>query len=59
MVPVSLSAREERAGDWNGGACFIDVAGCDDKCANTFAVDNLEVWNYAKTDYSDRFRERP
>src|SRR5204863_1634344 len=25
MVPVSLSAREERAGEWNGGACFIDL----------------------------------
>jgi hypothetical protein len=34
------------------GACFLDVAGCNDTCANTFAVDNLKVWNYAKTDYS-------
>jgi Concanavalin A-like lectin/glucanases superfamily len=32
------------------GACFLDVAGCNDTCANTFAVDNLKVWNYAKTD---------
>jgi len=39
------------------GACFIDVAGCNDTCANTFAVDNLKIWNYAKTDYSDRFKE--
>ena len=37
------------------GACLIDVAGCNDACANTFAVDNLKVWDYAKTDYSDRF----
>jgi hypothetical protein len=39
------------------GACLIDVAGCNDRCANTFAVDNLKVWSYAKTDYSDRFGE--
>lgn len=38
------------------GACFIDVAGCNDTCANAFAVDNLKVWNYAKTDFSDRFK---
>ena len=34
-----------------GGACFIDVAGCNDKCAHTFAVDDLKVWDYAKTDF--------
>jgi hypothetical protein len=39
------------------GACFTDIAGCNDTCANTFAIDNLKVWNYAKTDYSDRFKE--
>jgi Concanavalin A-like lectin/glucanases superfamily len=37
--------------------CFLDVAGCNDTCADTFAVDNLKVWDYAKTDYSDRFQE--
>jgi hypothetical protein len=40
-----------------GGACFIDVAGCNDTCAGTFAVDNLKVWGYAKTHYKDRFKE--
>jgi hypothetical protein len=40
-----------------GGACFIDVAGCNDACANSFAVDNLKVWNYAKTNYSKRFKK--
>jgi hypothetical protein len=25
------------------GACLIEVAGCNDACANTFAVDNLKV----------------
>jgi FG-GAP-like repeat/PASTA domain len=34
-----------------GGACFIDVVGCNDTCARTFAVDDLKVWDYAKTDY--------
>jgi hypothetical protein len=34
-----------------GGACFIDVVGCNDKCARAFAVDDLKVWDYAKTDY--------
>jgi hypothetical protein len=33
------------------GACFPDVAGCNDRCAGTFAVDELKLWNYAKTDY--------
>ena len=37
--------------------CFLDVAGCNDTCADTFAEDNLKVWDIAKTDYSDRFRE--
>jgi hypothetical protein len=37
--------------------CFLDVAGCNDTCADTFAVDNLKVWDHAKTDYSDRFQE--
>jgi hypothetical protein len=39
-----------------GGACFIDVVGCNDKCARTFSVDDLKVWSYAKTDYADRSR---
>jgi hypothetical protein len=34
-----------------GGACFLDVAGCNDVCAGTFAVDDLKVWDYAKTSY--------
>jgi hypothetical protein len=42
------------AGQWR---CFTDVAGCNDTCANAFAVDNLKLWNYAKTDYNDRFTE--
>ncbi len=47
-------ARRRPAGQWR---CFTDVAGCNDTCANVFAVDNLKLWNYAKTDYSDRFEE--
>jgi FG-GAP-like repeat/Concanavalin A-like lectin/glucanases superfamily/PASTA domain len=34
-----------------GGACFVDVAGCNDRCAGTFAVDELKLWNYAKTNF--------
>ena len=41
-------------GQWR---CFTDVAGCNDTCADVFAVDNLKLWNYAKADYSDRFAE--
>jgi hypothetical protein len=37
--------------------CFPDVVGCNDTCADRFAADNLKVWGYAKTDYSDRFQE--
>jgi Regulator of chromosome condensation (RCC1) repeat/Bacterial Ig domain len=37
--------------------CFLDVVGCNDTCADTFAVDNLKAWGYAKTDYTDRFIE--
>jgi uncharacterized membrane protein len=33
--------------------CFTDVAGCNDTCADMFAVDELKVWDYAKTDYTD------
>jgi hypothetical protein len=36
------------------GTCFTDVAGCNDVCAGTFAVDDLKVWNYAKTSYGGR-----
>jgi hypothetical protein len=39
-----------------GGACFIDVAGCNDKCARAFAVDDLKIWGYAKTAYRDTFK---
>jgi len=24
---------------------IIDVAGCNDTCADTFAIDNLKVWD--------------
>jgi hypothetical protein len=37
--------------------CFPDVVGCNDTCADTFAADNLKIWGYGKTDYSDRFQE--
>jgi hypothetical protein len=47
-------ASRRPAGQWR---CFTDIAGCNDTCADTFAVDNLKLWNYAKTDYSDRFDE--
>jgi hypothetical protein len=43
---------DERRSARPAGACFLDVAGCNDTCANTFAIDNLKVWNYAKSDYS-------
>lgn len=32
-------------------SCFIDVVGCNDTCADTFAVDDLKVWGFAKTGY--------
>jgi hypothetical protein len=32
-------------------SCFADVVGCNDTCAGTFAVENLRIWNYAKTDF--------
>jgi len=47
-------ANRRPAGQWR---CLTDVAGCNDTCVNAFAVDNLKLWNYAKTDYSDRFEE--
>jgi PASTA domain len=49
-------ASRRPAGQWR---CFTDIAGCNDTCANAFAVDNLKLWSYAKTDYSDRFKEGP
>ena len=47
-------ASRRPAGQWR---CFTDVAGCNDTCANAFAIDNLKLWNYAKIDYGDRFEE--
>jgi PASTA domain-containing protein/concanavalin A-like lectin/glucanase superfamily protein len=47
-------ANRRPAGQWR---CLTDVAGCNDTCADVFAVDNLKLWNYAKADYSDRFEE--
>jgi len=38
-------------GQWR---CFTDVAGCNDTCAGSFAVDELKLWNYAKTEFGDR-----
>ena len=32
--------------------CWDDVVGCNDTCAGTFAVDDLKIWDYAKTDFS-------
>jgi hypothetical protein len=32
--------------------CWDDVVGCNDTCAGTFAVDELKIWDYAKTDYA-------
>jgi hypothetical protein len=34
--------------------CFVDIVGCNDTCGRTFAVEDLEIWDYAKTDYSPR-----
>jgi hypothetical protein len=47
-------ANRRPAGQWR---CFTDVAGCNDTCADVFAVDNLKLWSYAKSDYGDRFEE--
>ena len=51
---ITPCASRRPAGQWR---CFTDIAGCNDTCEDTFAVDNLKLWNYAKTDYSDRFEE--
>jgi hypothetical protein len=51
---ITPCASRRPAGRWR---CFTDVAGCNDTCADAFAVDNLKLWDYAKTDYSDRFQE--
>jgi Ca2+-binding RTX toxin-like protein len=38
--------------------CPVDIAGGNDEdIAGKFFVDNVKVWNYAKTDFSDRFVE--
>jgi hypothetical protein len=41
-----------------GGACFADVAGCNDRCGGAFAVDDLKLWNYAKTNYPSGRKHR-
>ena len=42
-------ARRRPEGQWR---CFTDIAGCNDTCAHAFAVDELKLWNYAKTDFT-------
>ena len=34
--------------------CWDDVVGCNDTCAGTFAVDDLKIWDYAKTEFNGR-----
>src|SRR5438132_6173426 len=34
--------------------CFDDVVGCNDTCGRTFAVEDLKIWDYAKTNYPRR-----
>jgi hypothetical protein len=37
---------------------WADIGGGNDQnIADKFAIDNLKIWNYAKTDFSDRFEE--
>lgn len=36
-----------------------DIAGGNDLIENKFALDNLVIYDYAKTDFSDRFNENP
>jgi PASTA domain/Concanavalin A-like lectin/glucanases superfamily len=47
-------ANRRPGGQWR---CLADVAGCNDTCADVFAVDNVKLWSYAKADFSDRFEE--
>jgi hypothetical protein len=32
--------------------CWDDIVGCNDTCAGAFAVDDLKIWDYAKTEFS-------
>lgn len=41
------------------GANHADIAGGGDLMDDKFALDNLVVYDYAKTDFSDRFNENP
>ncbi len=45
--------------DWGTSVgSWADICGGNDKnIADKFAMDNLKIWNYAKTDFSDRFEE--
>jgi len=31
--------------------CWDDIVGCNDTCAGTFAVDDLKIWDYARTEF--------
>jgi hypothetical protein len=53
---VVASGQEGDWGDLNSEV--IDICGGNDEgIADKFSMDNLKVWNYAKTDFSDRFSE--
>lgn len=47
--------------DWGTSVGYrADICGGNDhNIAQKFAMDNLIIWNYAKTDFSDRFTESP
>jgi hypothetical protein len=49
------------SGTWGTsfGRNQADIAGGNDFIDYKFAVDNIVIWNYAKTDFSDRFYEDP
>jgi concanavalin A-like lectin/glucanase superfamily protein len=51
---VAVSHRDDwgtRTCSMRKEGCLVDVAGCNDTCRRTFAVDELKVWNYARTVY--------
>jgi hypothetical protein len=45
--------------EWSGGTfgSAADICGGQDYAAGRFAMDNLKIFDYAKTNFADRFRE--
>ena len=56
---VKVTALQSNSWGTGFNGNHADIAGGNDNIANAFAIDNLVIYDYAKTDFSDRSAESP